>query len=67
MRKGMQILNDPFKNKGTAFTMAERKEHGLLGLLPSCVRTIEEQATETYNRSSPKCWCKLNSANLSFH
>lgn len=49
MRKGMQILNDPFKNKGTAFTMAERKEHGLLGLLPSCVRTIEEQATETYN------------------
>lgn len=19
------------------------------------------------NRSSPKCWCKLNSANLSFH
>ncbi|WP_076459545.1 malolactic enzyme [Limosilactobacillus caccae] len=48
MRKGMQILNDPFKNKGTAFTMAERKEYGLLGLLPSCVRTIEEQASETY-------------------
>jgi len=20
-----------------------------------------------YDRSSPKCWCKLNSANLSFH
>lgn len=48
MRKGMQILNDPFKNKGTAFTMAERRELGLLGLLPTHVRTIEEQAAETY-------------------
>lgn len=25
LRKGMQILNDPFKNKGTAFTIEERK------------------------------------------
>lgn len=49
MRKGMRILNDPFKNKGTAFTMAERKELGLLGLLPNHVRTIEEQAAETYD------------------
>lgn len=31
MRKGMQILNDPFKNKGTAFTMAERKKTRLDG------------------------------------
>ena len=48
MRKGMQILNDPFKNKGTAFTVAERRELGLLGLLPAHVRTIEEQAAEIY-------------------
>ena len=48
MRKGMQILNDPFKNKGTAFTVAERRELGLLGLLPTHVRTIEEQAAEIY-------------------
>ena len=24
-------------------------------------------ALATFARSSPKCWCKLNSANLSFH
>ena len=23
LRKGMQMLNDPFKNKGTAFTIEE--------------------------------------------
>ncbi|MDO4903667.1 MAG: malolactic enzyme [Limosilactobacillus sp.] len=48
MRKGMQILNDPFKNKGTAFTLEERRKYGLMGLLPNHVRTIEEQARETY-------------------
>ena len=26
-----------------------------------------DQAKELRNGSSPKCWCKLNSANLSFH
>lgn len=44
----MQILNDPFKNKGTAFTLKERRDLGLMGLLPNHVRTIEEQAAETY-------------------
>lgn len=46
--RGHQILNDPFKNKGTAFTQEERQELGLVGLLPPYVQTLEEQAAQTY-------------------
>lgn len=42
------ILNDPFLNKGTAFTMEERKKFGLIGLLPPHVQTLKEQAEQTY-------------------
>ena len=37
------LLDDPIHNKGTAFTEAERREHGLEGLLPPAVETIERQ------------------------
>ena len=46
--KSHDILNNPFLNKGTAFTMEERKELGLVGLLPPYVQTIEEQAKQAY-------------------
>ena len=46
--KSHEILNNPFLNKGTAFTMEERKELGLIGLLPPYVQTIEEQAKQAY-------------------
>ena len=46
--KSHEILNNPFLNKGTAFTMDERKELGLIGLLPPYVQTIEEQAEQAY-------------------
>ena len=48
------ILNDPFLNKGTAFTLEERKELGLIGLLPPYVQTIEEQAAQTYAQMQTK-------------
>ena len=48
------ILNNPFLNKGTAFTIEERKELGLIGLLPPYVQTIEEQAARTYAQMETK-------------
>ena len=50
----IDILNNPFLNKGTAFTMKERKELGLIGLLPPYVQTIEEQAAQTYAQFQTK-------------
>lgn len=52
--KKHSILNDPFLNKGTAFTQEERKELDLIGLLPPYVQTIEEQAAQTYAQMQTK-------------
>ena len=43
--RGVQLLHDPLRNKGSAFTEAERDAFGLRGLLPPHVHTQEEQAT----------------------
>ncbi len=42
-RHGIDLLDDPVLNKGTAFTQAERRKHRLDGLLPPSVETIERQ------------------------
>ena len=52
--KRHSVLNDPFLNKGTAFTQEERKELDLIGLLPPYVQTIEEQAAQTYAQMQTK-------------
>jgi malate dehydrogenase (oxaloacetate-decarboxylating)(NADP+) len=38
-----ELLNDPVRNKGTAFTREERRKYGLEGLLPYSVDTLDRQ------------------------
>jgi malate dehydrogenase (oxaloacetate-decarboxylating) len=45
---GQLLLDNPLLNKGSAFPEAERREFGLLGLLPSHYSTFEEQLSRTY-------------------
>src|SRR5215204_6743735 len=40
---GYSLLRDPRNNKGTAFTLEERKKYGLEGILPDKIETIETQ------------------------
>lgn len=45
----MDLLNDPFLNKGTAFSLEERNAFHLHGLLPAGVQTLDEQVAQAYN------------------
>lgn len=42
--RGVALLQDPKRTKDTAFTLKERDELGLTGLLPDTVETLERQA-----------------------
>jgi malate dehydrogenase (oxaloacetate-decarboxylating) len=44
------VLDDPMRNRGVAFTLAEREALGLTGRLPSGVLTLEEQARRAYQQ-----------------
>jgi malate dehydrogenase (oxaloacetate-decarboxylating)(NADP+) len=44
LRHGPALLSDPVATHGTAFTNEERRRHGLEGLLPHAVETLERQA-----------------------
>jgi len=46
--RGMAVLASPLLNKGTAFTVEEREELGLVGLLPAAVSTLDAQADGAY-------------------
>ena len=53
--KGIALLHDPLRNKGTAFSEVERDALGLRGLLPPRVFTQEEQVVRILEnfRSKP--------------
>ena len=48
--RGEAVLTSPRWNKGTAFTIAERKAFGLTGRLPYRVNTLDEQCDRAYDQ-----------------
>ncbi|CAK5264346.1 unnamed protein product [Mycena citricolor] len=48
--RGDELLNNPRFNKGTGFTIKERKAFGLTGRLPSRVNTLDEQCERAYQQ-----------------
>jgi malate dehydrogenase (oxaloacetate-decarboxylating) len=48
--RGNAVLAAPILNRGTAFTLAEREQLGLTGLLPDGVSTIEGQLQRVYGQ-----------------
>jgi malate dehydrogenase (oxaloacetate-decarboxylating) len=53
-RHAHALLDNPLRNKGTAFTELERTRHGLLGLLPPQVETLEQQTLRAYGAFSSR-------------
>ena len=54
MKNAYDIINDPFLNKGTAFSAEERELFKLNGMIPDKIQTIEEQAAQAYQAMSMK-------------
>ncbi|CAK9440142.1 uncharacterized protein LODBEIA_P42420 [Lodderomyces beijingensis] len=50
--EGFALLNSPFYNKGSAFSLEEREAFHLVGLLPSRVNTLDEQVHRAYDQFS---------------
>lgn len=45
---GVDLIRDPFLNKGMAFTADERLAFGLHGLLPAHIATLDDQVLRSY-------------------
>jgi malate dehydrogenase (oxaloacetate-decarboxylating) len=54
VHRGIDLLDTPISNKGTAFTEEERTECGVQGLLPPYVETLDEQAVRAYEAFQKK-------------
>jgi len=53
-KTGQDLLFDALKTKGTAFTHAERRKFGLLGLLPTAEKTLGQQVEHCWNEFSTR-------------
>jgi malate dehydrogenase (oxaloacetate-decarboxylating) len=53
-KTGQAKLFDALTTKGTAFTDEERHKYGLLGLLPTAVKTLEQQADHCWHEFSTR-------------
>ncbi len=53
-QRGEDVLRDPFTNKGTAFTAAEREALGLDGLVPPAISTMDQQLARVYENYRTK-------------
>ena len=53
-KTGEARLSDALTTKGTAFTRAERRKFGLVGLLPTAEKTLEQQAEHCWHEFSTR-------------
>ena len=54
MPSGVALLDDPVRNKGTAFDAEERDRYGLIGLLPDAIETIDRQVDRVHAHLAAK-------------
>ena len=52
--RGYDVLNNPYLNKGMAFSQQERIELELEGLLPATVKTLDQQCDRMYEELNSK-------------
>jgi len=53
-KRGRDLLNDPILNRGTAFSLEERDDLGLRGLLPIGVETLDQQVDRVVRNCAAK-------------
>jgi malate dehydrogenase (oxaloacetate-decarboxylating)(NADP+) len=53
-KRAFGLMEDPRRNKGTAFSKEERRQYGLEGLLPSSVETLDRQVERVMQHLAAK-------------